>query len=73
MLCLPRPFAKAQPPVRLKARGKLLEGWGLEGGNAGDLPTSPVAPCAPEEDVRLIPFGCTKLRISEFPYYNPAP
>lgn len=63
------PFAKAHPPVKLKVRRKRLESWLLEGGNAGDLPQSPVAPDALEEDVRLIPFGCTKLRISQFPYF----
>ncbi len=67
------PFAKAHPPVTLKARGKRLESWLLDGGNAGDLPASPVSPAAPEEEIRLIPFGCTKLRISEFPYYAPTP
>ena len=68
------PFAKSNPPVKLKARGKRLEGWTLEGGNAGDLPHSPVVvPEAVEEDVRLIPFGCTKLRISQFPYYVSKP
>jgi hypothetical protein len=63
------PFAKAKPPVKLKTYGKRLESWSLEGGNAGDLPQSPVAPDALEEEVRLIPFGCTKLRISQFPYF----
>ncbi|MHC1771276.1 MAG: beta-L-arabinofuranosidase domain-containing protein [Flexilinea sp.] len=64
------PFSKDHPAVRLKIRGKQLDSWKLDHGDAGDLPQSPVAPDSKEEEVSMIPFGCTKLRIAQFPYYR---
>lgn len=69
------PFAKAAPPVSVTVAAKKLDTWKEEGGNTGDLPVSPIETGPETEDgrevrIRLIPFGCTKLRISEFPYYD---
>ena len=35
-----------------------------------DLPLSPVKANVEEVKIDLIPFGCTKLRISQLPYYE---
>lgn len=62
-------FSKENPPVRLKAVGRLCEDWILENDSAGPIPISPVKTDKPPVLLELIPFGCTKLRISQFPYY----
>lgn len=64
------PFSKKTPPVVLKTKGKRLEDWGLEQNSAGTVPQSPVVTSAKEEEIRLLPYGCTKLRITQFPYYS---
>lgn len=54
-------------PIVLKARAKQVPEWGMDGANAGPVPVSPVKTDSPETVVELVPYGCTRLRISEFP------
>ncbi len=55
--------------VRIVAevRARRLEDWGLERGAAAPPPKSPVASAAPLETLTLAPYGCTDLRVTEFP------
>jgi hypothetical protein len=39
--------------------------------SAGETPTNPAAATGPVIDLELIPYGCTRLRITEFPTINP--
>jgi hypothetical protein len=64
------PFAKNNAPVKLYTKAKKLETWEIKDGNAQTLPQSPVCCDTVEETIELLPMGCTKLRISEFPYYK---
>jgi hypothetical protein len=53
--------------VILKVRGRAIPDWKLVNNSAGDTPPSPVASNEPLVDLELIPYGCTRLRITEFP------
>jgi uncharacterized protein len=41
--------------------------WKLERNAAAPPPPSPVETSEPLEDLTLVPYGCTSLRITEFP------
>ena len=74
---------KQDEPLILKAKARLVPEWKLlEGKNpasgkmvpamADVTPQSPVVSNEPEVEVELVPFGCTRLRITEFPTLGPA-
>jgi uncharacterized protein len=61
------PFAHDRAPIALRVKGRAIPGWKLVDNSAGDVPTSPVTSRQPLVDLELIPYGCTRLRITEFP------
>jgi len=63
----PQPFAQETAAVVLRAKGRVLPAWKLEANSAGETPVSPVRSGEPLADLELVPYGCTRLRISEFP------
>ncbi|NLC59358.1 MAG: hypothetical protein GX774_21175 [Armatimonadetes bacterium] len=65
------PFSPDGAPVELRVLGRRVPEWTLWENSAGPLPPSPVASSAPEETLTLIPYGCTNLRVTEFPQIAP--
>lgn len=62
-----QPWTVNAAPIQLVAKAKRIPDWKLYGGITGPIPWSPVPSSEPVEEMVLIPYGCTRLRISEFP------
>jgi len=63
----PLPFDQQNPPVVLKAKGRLIPQWTMVKDSAGDPPVSPVTSDQPLVNVEVIPYGNTRLRVTEIP------
>ena len=62
-----QPFTPDAAPLVLSAPARRIPGWTAEGRMVGPLPASPAEGDGPVVEVRLIPMGCARLRISVFP------
>ena len=66
------PWTTENAPVEIRARGIRIPSWQLYNGSAGPLPWSnmykmELGDLPEEKEITLIPYGCTTLRITEFP------
>ena len=64
------PWTVSGAPVIIHAKARRLPDWGIYNESAGPQPYSNIYQeqvSQTVEDVILIPYGCTRLRISEFP------
>lgn len=63
------PWNLQNAPVRIKTKAKRIPSWKLYNEMAGPIPYSITSSLETEEEeeIILVPYGCTNLRISQFP------
>jgi hypothetical protein len=62
-----KPFAPEGAGVQAFVKGRRLPNWKMAHGWAGEVPPQPQSSKEPVEELTLLPYGCTRLRVTEFP------
>jgi len=62
-----KPFSPEGAGMIARVKGRKLPNWKLANGWAEEVSPNPQTSREPLEDLTLIPYGCTNIRITEFP------
>ena len=62
-----RPFSPEGAGMQARVRGRRLPSWEMAHGWAAEVAPGLHASAEPLEDLTLIPYGCTNIRVTEFP------
>jgi hypothetical protein len=69
-----QPFDVGKAPIELRLMGRRIPGWQADYlGLVGKLQQSPARTTEPLESITLVPMGCARLRISQFPTVSDSP
>jgi hypothetical protein len=62
-----KPFSPEGAGMAASVKGRKIKTWKMAHGWAAEFPPGPAESDEPIEDLTLLPYGCTNIRIAEFP------
>jgi len=62
-----KPFSPEGPGMAASVKARKIPDWGLVHGWAAEFRPGLATSKEPVEEIRLIPYGCAKIRVTEFP------
>jgi hypothetical protein len=62
-----RPFSPQGTGMSARVKGRRIKAWRLDHGWAAEYPPGIHESAEPLEDLELLPYGCTNIRLTEFP------
>lgn len=62
-----QPFNANSPPLKMKVKGKFISDWQMKNNSADTPPMFPDTGSESVIDLELVPYGCARLRIGEYP------
>lgn len=69
--CGDNPWSAQAAPIAIKGRARVLPSWGLSRNSAASFnfqnQQESASEIGPDVEITLIPYGCTTLRVTEFP------
>ncbi len=61
------PIGVEAVPLRVHVPAGLLTGWGIEQNSAAPPPQNLTGPMQHQHPIPLVPYGCARIRVAEFP------
>ena len=62
-----QPFDEAAPPLIVRLPMARAQHWSMNRGSADPVPEPFTVSADDQADITLVPYGCTRLRIAQFP------
>jgi hypothetical protein len=62
-----QPWTVNNAPIEIKVKAKRIPNWRIEDGTVQELKRGPIHSSAPIQEIKMIPMGCARIRMTCLP------